>query len=67
MVLALLISSSVAKPAPRTDVVCQDWEALTRAIREQEIAYEFDGHQIHVWLGRPQLGDHCTCGAWRWA
>jgi hypothetical protein len=51
---------------PRTEGLCQDWEALKRAAPEQEIVFEFDGHQIHVWLGRPQPGDSCACGAWTW-
>jgi hypothetical protein len=52
---------------PHAEGLCQDWEALKRAAPEQEIVFEFDGHQIHVWLGRPQPGDQCACGAWTWA
>lgn len=52
--------------APRPEGLCQDWETLKQATPDQEIVFEFDGHQIHVWLGRPRPGDACACGAWTW-
>ena len=57
----------MAKSVPHADVLCHDWEALKRAAAETEIAYEFDGHQVHVWTRTPKLGDPCTCGARTWA
>jgi hypothetical protein len=66
MVLHLLYPAAVAKQPTRTDVPCHDWEALKRAAGD-ELAYEFDGHELHVWLGRPEPGDRCGCGARKWA
>ena len=66
MVLHLLYQAAVAKQPTRADVLCHDWEALKSAAGE-ELAYEFDGHEMHVWRGRPQPGDRCGCGARRWA
>jgi len=57
----------VAKSGPHPDVLCHDWEALKRAAAETEIAYEFDGHQVHVWTRPPNRGDRCMCGARTWA
>jgi len=56
----------VAKQASRGEALCHDWEALKSAAQERELAYEFDGHEVHVWLGRPQPGDRCGCGARTW-
>lgn len=57
----------MARQASRVELLCHDWEALKRAIQEREVAYEFDGHEVHAWVGRPQAGDRCTCGARQWA
>lgn len=67
VVLDLLYPSVVAKPASRTEALCHNWEALKSAAENEELAYEFDGHQVHVWTGRPQRGDRCGCGARAWA
>jgi hypothetical protein len=56
----------VAKSASRAEVLCHDWEALKSAIQEREVTYEFDGHEVHAWIGRPEPGDRCGCGARRW-
>jgi hypothetical protein len=56
----------VAKQPFRGEALCHDWEALKIAAQERELAYEFDGHEVHVWLGRPQTGDRCGCGARTW-
>jgi hypothetical protein len=66
MVLHLLSGAVVANPTAR-EVLCDDWEALKRATQEREIAYEFDGHELHVWTRRPERGDRCGCGARTWA
>jgi hypothetical protein len=57
----------VAKPASGAHALCHDWEALKGAAQDEDIAYEFDGHQVHVWIGRPERGDRCKCGARAWA
>jgi hypothetical protein len=58
----------VAKLPSRVEARCQDWEALKRALAErQEIAYEFDAHELHVWTGRPERGERCKCGARAWS
>jgi hypothetical protein len=67
MVLGLLLRRGVAKPAARAEALCHDWEALKGAAEGEDLAYEFDGHQVHVWTGPPQRGDRCTCGARAWA
>ena len=67
VVLDLLYPRGVATPAPRTETLCHNWEALKSAAEKEELAYEFDGHQVHVWIGRPQRGDRCGCGARAWA
>jgi hypothetical protein len=61
------MASLVAKPASRAEALCHDWEALKRAAQDKELAYEFDGHDVHVWTGRPERGDRCQCGARKWA
>jgi len=66
MVLDLLSALVVANSTAR-EVLCDDWEALKRATQEREIAYEFDGHELHVWTRRPEPGDRCGCGARKWA
>jgi hypothetical protein len=67
VVLDLLSPSFVAKPASRAEVLCHNWEALKRAAQEKDIAYDFDGHDVHVWIGSPERGDRCECGARTWA
>jgi hypothetical protein len=68
MVPSLLIHGVVAKPASRAEALCHNWEALKGATQEHEdLAYEFDGHQVHVWTHPPKRGDRCTCGARAWA
>ena len=68
LVPVLLASLFVAKPASQGEARCHDWEALKRAVQEEhEIAYEFDGRQLHVWTGRRERGDRCKCGARKWA
>jgi hypothetical protein len=61
----LLYASAVAKSTSR-EVLCHDWDALKSAAKEREIAYEFDGHELHVWTRRPEVGDRCDCGARKW-
>jgi hypothetical protein len=56
----------VAGQLDRPDALCHHWEALKTALQERELAYEFDGHEVHVWIGRPQPGDRCECGARKW-
>jgi hypothetical protein len=67
MVPDLLYSPLVTKPASRSEALCHNWEALKSAAEREEVAYEFDGHQVHVWPGRPEIGDRCGCGARAWA
>lgn len=40
---------------------------MKRALAEQqEIAYEFDRRELHVWTGSPERGQRCECGARVW-
>jgi hypothetical protein len=68
--LALVLPSltDVARAASRAEARCHDWEALKSLLQTgQEIAYQFDGRQLHVWAtGSPQRGDRCKCGAQTW-
>jgi hypothetical protein len=64
----LALFTVVAKLPSRVEARCHDWEALKRALAEQqEIAYEFDAHELHVWTGRPERGERCKCGARAWS
>jgi hypothetical protein len=56
----------MAKSGSGPQTLCHDWETLKRALQEWELAYEFDGHEVHVWTGRPKAGDRCGCGARTW-
>ena len=67
MVPDLLSPPAVTKEASQKVTLCHNWEALKSAADKEEVAYEFDGHQVHVWTGRPESGDRCGCGARAWA
>ena len=67
MVSDLLSTLAMAQPASRREALCHNWEALKSAAEKEEVAYEFDGHEVHVWPGRPESGDRCACGARAWA
>jgi len=62
----LLYWPAVTKQASRGEELCHNWEALKLAAKEKDLVYEFDGHEVHVWLGRPERGDRCGCGARKW-
>ena len=58
----------MATQASGREALCHDWEALKNAIQQEEnVAYEFDKDQLHVWAGPPGRGDRCECGARTWA
>jgi hypothetical protein len=64
----LALFTVVAELPSRVEARCHAWEALKRALAEQqEIAYEFDAHELHVWTGRPERGERCKCGARAWS
>ena len=64
----LALFTVVATHPSRVGARCDDWEALKRALAEQQdIAYEFDARELHVWNGSPERGERCKCGARAWS
>ena len=46
----------VAIQGSNETVVCRDWAALKDALQNgQRFAYEFDGKQLHIWRGAPNV------------
>lgn len=50
----------------REHELCHNWEALKIVAKEKDLAYEYDGREVHVWVGRPERGDCCGCGGRKW-
>jgi hypothetical protein len=63
----LLSRDPVATLGLKAEALCHDWDALKRAAQKGDLAYEYDGYEVHVWPGRPEHGDLCRCGTREWA
>jgi hypothetical protein len=61
-----MVDTIVATPSGKPASLCHDWDALKLAAQSGDVAYEYDGYELHVWAGKPENGDLCRCGTREW-
>jgi hypothetical protein len=47
--------------------LCNDWDGLLRALSQRDdLVWEMERNDVHVWSRSPNPGDRCQCGARTW-